>query len=307
MKELLKEAQDNVWGMARGQIALSGQKRAFVLEQIFKGICFLATLMPLLILCALLADTFVRGIKRLNLDFIMGLPSRFAHVAGILPSLVGTISLMILTIAIAMPLGISAAVYLEEYAKESRLKRFIDLNVSNLAGVPSIIYGLLGLELFVRAMDLGPSLIAGALTLSLLILPVIITSTRESLKTVPTPLREAAFALGASKLSVVFRVVLPLSMSQILTGAILSISRAIGESAPLIVIGASTYLAFVPTGIMNEFSALPLQIFHWVERPQKAFVDNAASAIIVLLAILAIFNGIAAVLRQSQEKKRGMP
>lgn len=305
MKDLLKESPMSVWGMARGQIRVSEKKRAFYLEQLFKGTCLLATFLPLALLCALLADTFLRGYKRLSWDFLTGLPSRFAHAAGILPGLLGTLYLIALTTAIAIPLGISAAIYLEEYAQESWLKKLIELNVSNLAGVPSIIYGLLGLELFVRAMDLGPSLLAGALTMALLMLPVVITSARESLKTVPTPLREAAVALGASKLSMIMRVVLPLAMSQIITGAILAISRAIGESAPLIVIGAATYLAFAPYSLLSEFSALPLQIFHWVERPQSAFVDNAASAIIVLLGILAMFNGVAAWLRHTQEKKRG--
>jgi phosphate transport system permease protein len=279
-------------------------KRENIIENLFKSICLFATLIPLGLLFWLLADTFIRGFGRLNFSFLINLPSRFAHKAGILPALVGTLSLMLLTTVIAIPLGICAAVYLEEYAKDSWLKRLIELNVSNLAGVPSIIYGLLGLELFVRLFNLGPSLLAGALTMSLLILPVIITSTRESLKTVPLNLREAALALGATKLSVIRRVVIPLAMSQIITGAILALSRAIGESAPLIVIGAATYLAFVPLGVLSEFSALPLQIFHWVERPQKAFVDNAAAAIIVLLAILALFNGAAALLRQHHEKKR---
>jgi len=296
---------ENILEITRTNTNISEEKRAALKEQIFKYLCFFATILPLCLLAWLLADTFIRGFSRLNLDFILGLPSRFAHKAGILPGLVGTLSLMLLTTLIAIPLGICAAVYLEEYAKESWLKKTIELNVSNLAGVPSIIYGLLGLELFVRLLNLGPSLLAGALTMSLLILPVIITSTRESLKTVPNHLREAGFALGASKLSVIRRVVLPLAMSQIITGAILSISRAIGESAPLIVIGAATYLAFVPLGLLGEFSALPLQIFHWVERPQAAFVDNAAAAIIVLLIILAIFNGGAAYLRQYHEKKRG--
>lgn len=296
---------ESIVEIAPTKIKVSAEKRALFIEQLFKTLCLVATLLPLALLSWLLADTFMRGFARLNIDFLTGLPSRFAHKAGILPGLVGSVSLIILTTSIAMPVGVCAAVYLEEYAKESLLKRLIELNVSNLAGVPSIIYGLLGLELFVRMLNLGPSLLAGAFTMSLLILPVIITSTRESLKTVPLHLREAGLALGASKLSVIRRVVLPLAMSQIITGVILSISRVLGESAPLIVIGAATYLAFVPVNILGDFSALPLQIFHWVERPQAAFIDNAAAAIIVLLVILTIFNGGAAWLRQHHEKKRG--
>ncbi len=284
---------------------MNEQKRADIAELVFKNMCLLATFLPLAVLGWLISDTVLRGLKRLNFNFITGLPSRFAHSAGIFPSLMGSFYLMILTALIALPLGICAAVYLEEYAKDSWYKRLIELNVTNLAGVPSVIFGILGLELFVRTLGLGPSLLAGALSLSLLILPVIITASRESLKTVPNNLREAGLALGATKLSIIVRVVLPLSMPQIITGAILSLSRAIGESAPIIVIGAASYLAFVPTSVMSEFSALPLQIFQWVQRPEQDFVDNAAAAIVVLLIVLAIFNGLAAWLRHQQEKKRG--
>lgn len=281
------------------------ERMAKFIESTFGNLCLLATMLPLAILAWLIGDTAIVGIKRIDLNFITGFSSRFASEAGILPSLVGTFYLMILTAVIALPLGVFAAIYLEEYAKDSWHKKLIELNVTNLAGVPSVIFGLLGLELFVRRLGLGPSLIAGALTLSLLILPVVITAARESLKTIPNNLREAGLALGGTKLSVIRRVVLPLSMSQIITGAILSISRAIGESAPIIVIGAATYLAYVPNGIMSEFSALPLQIFQWVERPQPGFGENASAAIVVLLVILAFFNGIAAWLRHRQEKNRG--
>lgn len=281
------------------------ERRAKYIENIFAVLCLLATILPLAILAWLIIDTVIVGMKRIDLDFILGFPSRFAANAGILPALVGTFYLMALTSIIALPLGVAAAIYLEEYAKSSRMKNLIELNITNLAGVPSIIFGLLGLELFVRALDLGPSLLSGALTLSLLILPVVITAARESLKTVPIALREAGLALGGTKLSVIVKVVLPLSMSQIMTGAILSLARAIGESAPIIVIGAATYLAYVPENPMSEFSALPLQIFQWVERPQAGFLENASAAIVVLLIVLAFFNGLAALLRHRQEKLRG--
>ncbi len=281
------------------------QKRAWWIEQLFKNTCFAATVLPLAILVCLLLNTVITGIKRINWDFIIGIPSRFPLRAGIFPSLIGTFYLIFLTALIALPLSVFAAIYLEEYAGDSRMKRIIELNVTNLAGVPSVIFGLLGLELFVRSLELGPSLLAGALTLSLLMIPVVITAARESLKTVPDNLREAGFALGATKLSVVRRIVIPLSMSQIITGAILALSRAIGESAPIIVIGVATYIAFVPNNLLSEFSALPLQIFQWVQRPQPGFVDNAAAAIVVLLILLAFFNGIAAWLRHKHEKKRG--
>lgn len=301
----LSECSHHVWIKETGIGMTKDERWTKIIENIFGGLCFLATVLPLLILAWLIGDTMFVGIMRIDMDFITSYPSRFAESAGILPALVGTFYLMILTTIIALPLGVLAAIYLEEYARDSWHKNLIELNVTNLAGVPSIIFGLLGLELFVRAMHLGPTLIAGALTLSLLILPVIITAARESLKTVPDTLREAGRALGGSKLTVIFRVVLPLSMSQIITGAILSIARAIGESAPIIVIGAATYLAFVPTGPFSEFSALPLQIFQWVERPQQGFAENASAAIVVLLVILAIFNGAAAWLRTRQEKNRG--
>src|SRR5579871_4165846 len=281
------------------------ERRAQLIERAFGFLCLIATFLPLCILAFLIGDTVISGLQRINLAFILGFPSRFAASAGIFPALVGTFYLMTLTMKIALPLGVACAIYLEEYAKDSWFKRLIELNVTNLAGVPSIIFGLLGLELFVRILGLGQSLMAGDLTLSLLILPVVITATREALKSVPNNLREAGLALGGSKVSVILRVVLPLSMSQITTGAILAIARAIGESAPLIVIGAATYLAFIPTDLLSEFSALPLQIFQWVERPQADFVDNASGAIVVLLLVLAIFNATAAWLRHRQEKNRG--
>jgi phosphate transport system permease protein len=274
-------------------------------EKLFRTLCFLATILPLLILFWLIGDTAVVGIKRIDWAFLTGFPSRFAQQAGILPALMGTLYLMVLTAVIAIPLGVLSAIYLEEYAKDSFTKKLIELNVANLAGVPSIIFGLLGLEIFVRMFKLGPSLIAGALTLSLLILPVVITAARESLKTVPNNLREAGLALGGNRFSVTLRVILPLSISQIITGVVLALARALGESAPLIVIGAATYIAFVPTSPLSEFSALPLQIFQWVERPQQDFIDNASAAIVVLLVIMAFFNGLAAWLRHRQENIRG--
>lgn len=276
-----------------------------VAEKIFSWCCLLACIVPLLILAWLLGDTAIIGIKRINWNFLSGFPSRFAHEAGILPSLVGTLFLMLLVALIAIPLGVLSAIYLEEYSRDSFLKKFIEMNVANLAGVPSVIFGLLGLELFVRAMNLGPSLLAGALTLSLLILPVVITAAREALKMVPNTMREAGLALGGNRFLVTLRIVLPLSVSQILTGIVLALARAIGESAPLIVIGAATYIAFLPKSPLSEFSALPLQIFQWVERPQAQFIENASAAIVVLLVVLIFFNGIAAWLRHRQEKNRG--
>lgn len=274
-------------------------------ERIFYLATILCTITPLIFMFFLLIKTLVIGIGRINWAFILGYPSRFPAVAGILPSLMGSFYLLLLTFFIAFPLGLASAIYLEEYSKDSFLKRLIELNVSNLSSVPSVIFGILGLDIFVRKFNFGPTLIAGAFTLSLLILPIIITTTREALKIVPNTLREAAYSLGATRLLVTFKIVVPLSLPQVLTGIILAMARAIGESAPLIVLGVSVYVAFVPSGIFSEFSALPLQIFHWIERPQAGFKENAASGIVVLLLILIVFNGFIAYFRSYHENKRG--
>lgn len=271
-------------------------------EQVFMLICLCSAIIPILLMIWLLGQTILIGFSRIDLDFLSGFPSRFAKNAGILPALVGSLYLMGLTGLMALPLGVCSAIYLEEYAQESWFKKLIEINVSNLAGVPSIIFGILGLELFVRAMRLGPSILAGSLTLALLSLPIVITASREAIKSIPTHLKEASFALGATRLSVIRRVILPLAMPQIITGAILSMARAIGESAPIIVIGAASFIAFLPNSPMSEFSAMPLQIFQWVERPQREFLENASAAIVVLLMILILFNALAAWLRHKHEK-----
>jgi phosphate transport system permease protein len=204
---------------------------------------------------------------------------------------------MILTTLMAVPVGIGAAIYLEEYAKPSRLTSFIELNISNLAGVPSIIYGLLGLGLFVRALMLGRSLIAGAATLALLLLPMVIIASREAMRTVPHSMREACYALGGDKWRSIRRVVLPMSLPGILTGIILSVARAVGETAPLVTIGAGTFVSFLPDSIWSSFSAVPIQIFDWVSRPQTEFHANAAAGVIVLLFVMLVLNALAIWLR----------
>ena len=203
-----------------------------------------------------------------------------------------------------MPIGIGAAIYLEEYGKRGRMARLIEINIANLAGVPSIIYGLLGLGLFVRTLGLGRSLIAGAATLALLVLPVVILSTREALRTVPNSLREGSYALGATKWQTIWTQVLPMAMPGILTGLILALSRAIGETAPLITIGAITYVPFLPDGLSSPFTVLPIQIFNWVSRPQAEFLRNAAAAILVLLVLLLTMNAVAIWLRDRYQKQR---
>jgi phosphate transport system permease protein len=257
----------------------------------------------LLTLAVLLIDAFVDGVGRLRWSFLTSFPSRKPEQAGILSALVGTVYMMILTGIFALPVGVGAAIYLEEYAKRHWLSRVIELNIANLAGVPSIIYGLLGLEVFVRAMAFDRSLLSGSLTMALLILPIIIISSREAIRTVPPSIREASYALGASRWQTIWYQVLPLAFPGILTGSILAFSRAIGEAAPLITIGALTYIAFLPDSLLAPFTAMPIQIFNWVSRPQKGFHENAAAAIIVLLVVLLLMNALAVYLRQRYQKK----
>lgn len=285
----------------------------------FKLAGIICTSAGLLLLCVLLIDILIDGWGRLNTDFLFSYPSRKPQEAGILSAWVGTVWLLAVTALAALPVGIGAGIYLEEYAGKNRLTNFIELNISNLAGVPSIIYGLLGLGLFVRIMRLDRSVLAGGLTLALLILPVIILSTREALRAVPSSIREASFALGATKWQTVSCQVLPAAFGNILTGIILAMSRAIGETAPLITIGALTYVAFLPQspisssdltgisfsarGLLDQFTALPIQIFNWISRPQKAFHENAAAGIIVLLLLTLAMNALAIFLRHRYQRK----
>jgi phosphate transport system permease protein len=262
-----------------------------------------ATLLGLAALAALLYDVLADGAGRLSWQFLTSYPSRRPADAGILPALTGTIAVISLTALIAVPLGVAAAVHLEEYGGRGRLSRLIEINIANLAGVPSIIYGLLGLGLFVRFMGMGRSVMAGACTLALLVLPVVILSTREALRAVPGSLREGSYALGATKWQTIWHQVLPAALPGILTGLILSVSRAIGETAPLITIGALTYVPFVPTDIWSPFTALPIQIFDWVSRPQAAFGQNAAAGIVLLLFVLLLMNGTAIALRDRLQRR----
>ena len=272
-------------------------------DKAFSYFGIFCTFAGVIILIVLLVDVISKGGTRLSWDFITGLPSRIPGKAGILTPLIGSVWILFLTALISFPIGVAAAVHLEEYGTKNRLNRLVEINIANLAGVPSIIYGLLGLQLFSRWGGLGSSLLAGALTLSLLILPIIIVATREAIRAVPQSIREASFALGASKWQTIWMQVLPASMGGILTGVILALSRAVGETAPLIVIGALTYVAFVPSSPLDEFSVLPIQVFNWISRPQHGFVVNAASGIIILLLITFIMNGIAVYFRNKWQRK----
>jgi phosphate transport system permease protein len=278
-------------------------KKNRIKDQAFKVWGIACTFLGLVLLSIFIGSIIIDGLQRIDWDFITGLPSRKAENAGIFTALMGSVWILIFTTIIALPVGIAAAIYLEEYAKQSKLASLLEVNISNLAGVPSIIYGLLGLEVFVRIMEMGASVLAGSFTLALLILPIVIVSTRESIKAVPKSIRDASFALGASKWQTVSQQLLPASFGGILTGIILALSRAVGETAPLIVIGALAYVPFAPSSPMDEFSVLPIQIFNWISRPQHGFETNAAAAIIILLLITFVMNGIAVYFRNRWQSK----
>ena len=273
-------------------------------DYLLVGFGTIVTLLALIALGSLIFDVARDGFGRLSWAFLTSYPSRRAEHAGILPALAGSLFVISLTALIAIPLGVSAAIYLEEYGGRGRVARLIEINIANLAGVPSIIYGLLGLGLFVRIMGMERSVLAGASTLALLALPVVILATREALRAVPSSLREGSYALGATKWQTILHQVLPAAMPGILTGLILALSRAVGETAPLITIGALTYVPFVPTDIWSPFTVLPIQIFNWVSRPQAAFAENAAAGIVVLLGFLLMMNAVAIILRDRLQRAR---
>jgi phosphate transport system permease protein len=263
----------------------------------------IATGFALLVLAALLLDITTAGARWLSFDLLLNAPSRKPEQAGLRPALLGTLWVIGLTALLAFPVGIGAAIYLEEYAPNNRWTRLLMTNIANLAGVPSVVYGLLGLGVFVSLFALGRTVLASALTLALLILPVIIIASQEAIRAVPSSLRLGAFALGATQWQVARDHVIPAAMPGILTGIILSISRAIGETAPLLVVGAAAYVTFNPTGPMSTYTVLPVQIYEWARRPQQEFQDLAAAAIIVLLVLLLILNAAAIYFRQRFAKK----
>lgn len=271
--------------------------------QVFLWACFAATCMGVVLLAVLLVDILRQGMGRLSLDFLTSYPSRFPERAGIKSALYGTMWTVSFTGLISFPLGVGAAIYLEEYAPRTWLTRVIETNIANLAGVPSIVYGVLGLAVFVRAMALGRSVLAGAATLALLILPIVIISSQEAIRAVPPSVREAGLGIGATKWQTLQSLVLPIAFPGILTGMILALSRAIGETAPLIMIGALTFIAFTPNTPLDEFTVLPIQIFNWAARPQAGFHELAAAGIIVLLIALLSMNALAIILRNKLRKQ----
>jgi phosphate transport system permease protein len=290
--------------------------RRKMFDALFAIIGLLALLVGLITLLALLADLAKEGAGRLSWQFFTSYPSRFASQAGILSAWVGTTLVMLVTAATAVPLGVAAGVYLEEYAPRNWLTALIEINIANLAGVPSIVYGLMALGLFVYQFRLGQSIVTAGLTLALLILPIVIVATRESIRSVPGSIREAAYALGATKWQTVKDHVLPYSTGGILTGVIIALSRAIGETAPLITIGALTFIAFLPGApvksefpfvsfewLMSPFTVMPIQMFNWVSRPQREFHLNAAAAGLVLMAMTLAMNGLAIYIRYRFRKR----
>jgi phosphate transport system permease protein len=263
----------------------------------FYGACMAAIAMLMLALVVLLVDVVVRAAPWLDVDFLVNMPSSRPTRAGILPAIIGTLEVGLMVALLTFPIGVGAAIYLVEYAGDSRLNRLLQTNISNLAGVPSIIYGILGLALFVRALALGPTLFAAALTLSLLILPVVIIASIEALKAVPSAQREGALALGATRWQMVRRSVLPAAAPGIMTGLILAMARAIGEAAPLILIGALTFIQFIPNPFEGQYTVLPIQIFGWANRPQDDFQGISAAAIVVMLGLMLLLNALALVVR----------
>ncbi|OGO05373.1 MAG: phosphate ABC transporter, permease protein PstA [Chloroflexi bacterium RBG_13_54_9] len=269
----------------------------------FRVLFLTATLVGILTLAILLVDVFRDGLGWLDWQFITSFPSRKPEEAGLLSALFGSLWVMALTGLLSFPVGVGAAIYLEEYAPDNRLRRIIQTNINNLAGVPSIVYGLLGLSLFVQALALGRSVLAGALTLTLMSLPVIIIAAQEAIRSVPEAHRFGAYALGATRWQVVRHIVLPTALPGVLTGTILAMSRAIGEAAPIIAISALVYLTFIPVSPSDRFTVLPIQIFNWVSRPQEEFGHLAAAGIIVLLILLLSMNAVAIILRNRFQRR----
>lgn len=272
-------------------------------NKFWKTMFFFATSLALLALVVLLARIVTQGYGYFDLDFFTNFASRFPEKAGIKAALVGSIYLMLIIAPVSLFLGVGTAIYLEEYAKKNKFTSFIQMNISNLAGVPSIVFGLLGLTIFVRMLALGKSLLAAGFTMSLLILPVIIVAAQEAIRAVPNEQREASYGMGATKWQTIVRVVLPSAIPGILTGSILALSRAVGETAPLVVLGIPVILQFLPDSLFSQFTTLPLQIYEWAKRPQEAFQYVAAAGIMVLLILLIFMNSIAIFIRNKFSKR----
>ncbi|MEW5320625.1 phosphate ABC transporter permease PstA [Geobacillus thermoleovorans] len=264
---------------------------------------FFATIFGLIVLAFLLSRVVMQAIGWLDIDFLNRFPSRRPEQAGIKSGLIGSLWLMGIVAPVSFILGVGTAIYLEEYAKKSRFTMFIQTNISNLAGVPSIVFGLLGLTVFVRELGLGRSVLAAGLTMSLLVLPVIVVAAQEAIRAVPHQLREASYAMGATKWQTICLVVLPAALPGMLTGSVLALSRAVGETAPLVVLGIPTFIAYLPNSVLDTFTVMPLQIYNWTGRPQEEFQHVAAAGIIVLLIFLVVMNSLAVFIRNKFQKR----
>lgn len=286
------------------QIDYKLYKKYHIFGIIFQLVTLTLNILVIFLLFYLLLSLTLKGLPSLEKKFFLNPPSRYPEKAGMLPAIAGSFWIILLTGFFSIIMGVLAAIYLEEYSsRSSKIIALVKLNIQNLAGVPSIIYGILGLTLFVRAFGLGRSLLAGALTMSLLILPTITIATQEAIRAIPDSFRYAGYGIGMTRWQVVKYQVLPMALPGILTGIILGISRAVGETAPLIMIGALTYVANVPSSLMDSFTVIPIQIFNWTSLPQQAFHDLAAAAIIVLLVFLIIMNSLAIYLRVYFQRK----
>ncbi len=301
MQEQLSKDEFQIKELIRNNEGRKRKKQ--IINKLFKGILFLCTSFGIIMLAILILRVLLDGLGWLDWNYITSLPSRFPKQSGVKSALVGSVWVISLVGLISFPLGVGSAIYLEEYADEkSWFVRILELNIANLAGVPSVVYGLLGLTVFVRFLGLETSILAGALTLSLLILPIIIVSAQEALKAVPDSLREGAYALGFTKWETIKGVVFPYAAPGIFTGVILALSRAMGEAAPLILAGAAGYIPFLPRGPLDDYTVLPIQIYNWVTRPQSEFQHVAAAGILVLLVILLSANAVAILLRNKYQR-----
>ena len=274
-----------------------------MLNNVFKGLFFLATFFGIVVLAILVMRIVSQGASYLDWDFLSNYASRKPEDAGIKAAIYGTVWIMAIVAPVSLILGVGTAIYLEEYAPDNKFTHFIELNISNLSGVPSIVFGLLGLTVFVRLLEMGRSVLAGGLTMSLMILPVIVVSSQEAIRAIPKEQYEASYAMGATKWQTIRTVVLPAAVPGILTGSILALSRAVGETAPLLMIGAMTFIAYVPESILSGFTAMPIQIFNWAGRPQEEFQAVAAAGSIVLMLMLVIMNSLAIYIRNKFSKR----
>ncbi len=294
-------------GSGEGSEFKASMAARYGFDRAFTAVVTAAALVGVAVLAVLLVDVIGDGAGRLSPDFLTSFPSQiFPENGGIYPALIGSVWLLGLTALISVPLGLGAAIYLEEYAADTRINRIIEVNISNLAGVPSIIYGLLGLGIFVQLLAPitgGESVLTGALTLSLLILPVLIVTTREALRAIPGSIREGGYALGATRWEVIWSHLLPMALPGALTGMILALSRAIGEAAPLLVVGVALYQTYATAGPLDGYMALPTQIYDWIGRPQEIFQDLAAAGIVVVMAVLLLANSVAIVLRNRYQDR----